>query len=150
MSDTARCDARSWEPISSARASTEELTKLEELLRREMSAGALGLSTGLEYDPGIYSKPDEVVALARVVAPMGGRYISHIRSEDRAFWEAVDEVIDIGARRPAFRCRSRISSSRCAACGVRPRSLIGVLDRARASGVRVTADIYPYRTGSPR
>ena len=61
-----------------------------------MEAGAFGLSTGLEYDPGIYSSNDEILQLAKVVTPFGGRYISHIRSEDRYFWKAIDEVITIG------------------------------------------------------
>ena len=79
------------------RAATEaEVNRMRELLARELEAGALGLSTGLEYDPGIYSSRDEVVALAKVAAAAGGRYISHIRSEDRAFWQAVDEIIAIG------------------------------------------------------
>ena len=50
------------------------------------------LSTGLEYDPGIYSAPSEVLALARVAAGYKGRYISHMRSEDRYFWKALDEI----------------------------------------------------------
>ncbi len=66
------------------------------LLREEMEAGALGLSTGLEYDPGIYSSTEEVVELAKVAAAHGGRYTSHIRSEDRWFWEAIDEILTIG------------------------------------------------------
>ncbi len=55
------------------------------LLRTEMEAGALGLSTGLEYDPGSFSAPEELVELARVAAFQGGRYASHIRSEDLYF-----------------------------------------------------------------
>jgi N-acyl-D-amino-acid deacylase len=77
-------------------ATDEELAKMREMVRAEMQAGAFGLSTGLEYDPGIYSKPEEVIALAKDVAAMGGRYMSHIRSEDRHFWKAIDEVITIG------------------------------------------------------
>ena len=66
------------------------------LLASELEAGALGLATGLEYEPGIYSETDEVIALAKVTADAGGRYISHLRSEDRWFEEAVDEIILIG------------------------------------------------------
>ena len=72
-------------------ASAAEVAKMAELLEREMAAGALGLSTGLEYDPGIYSERSELVTLAKVAARHGGRYISHVRSEDRWFWEAIDE-----------------------------------------------------------
>ena len=66
-------------------------------LAEEMAAGALGLSSGLEYDPGIYSARDEVLALAKTAGAAHGRYISHIRSEDRAFWDAIDEIIKSAA-----------------------------------------------------
>src|SRR2546428_12015164 len=68
---------------------------MKPLIKAEMDAGALGLSTGLEYDPGICSAPGEVLALAKVAADAGGRYISHMRSEARWFWEALDELIAI-------------------------------------------------------
>ena len=71
---------------------------MRELLTSELQSGALGLSTGLEYEPGIYSAKAEVLALAEQTAQLGGRYISHIRSEDRYLWDAVDEVIDIGRK----------------------------------------------------
>ena len=75
-------------------ATAEETDKMKRLLEKEMRAGAVGLSSGLEYDPGIYSAPEEVVELARTAASFGGRYISHIRSEDRYFWKAIDEIIE--------------------------------------------------------
>jgi N-acyl-D-amino-acid deacylase len=77
-------------------ATQQEIDKMKVLLQQDMEAGAFGLSTGLEYDPGIYSSTDEILQLAKVVTPFGGRYISHIRSEDRYFWKAIDEVITIG------------------------------------------------------
>jgi N-acyl-D-amino-acid deacylase len=77
-------------------ASEPEIAVMSQFLREDMLAGALGLSAGLEYDPGIYSSTAEVIALARVAAGFGGRYISHIRSEDRWFEQAVDEIIEIG------------------------------------------------------
>jgi N-acyl-D-amino-acid deacylase len=77
-------------------ATTGEIEQMKLMLRQDMQAGAFGLSTGLEYDPGIYSSNDEVLQLAKEVAPYGGRYISHIRSEDRYFWKAIDEIINIG------------------------------------------------------
>ena len=124
-------------------ATAEEVDRMSAMLRAEMVSGALGLSTGLEYDPGIYSAPDEVVSLARVAASFGGRYISHIRSEDRTFWQAVDEVIAIGrdARLPV-----QISHVKLAMHSLwgQAGKLVAVLDRARAAGVNVTADIYPY------
>ena len=126
------------------RAATEqEIERMRALLRADMQAGALGLSTGLEYDPGIYSAPQEVVELAKVASAFGGRYISHIRSEDRQFWQAIDEIIAIGreARIPV-----QVSHIKLAMRSLwgRADSLVRVLDRARASGVDITADIYPY------
>src|SRR5262245_58773993 len=77
-------------------ARPEEIEKMRILLVDEMTSGALGLGAGLEYDPGIYSERAELVTLAREAAAWGGRYISHLRSEDRFFWDAVDEIIAIG------------------------------------------------------
>ena len=124
-------------------ARPDEVARMRDLLEEELRGGALGLSTGLEYDPGIYSARAEVVDLAKVAARAGGRYISHVRSEDRLFWDAIDEIIAIGreARIPV-----QVSHLKLAM-----RSLWGQTDRllrtfeqARAAGVDVTADIYPY------
>jgi N-acyl-D-amino-acid deacylase len=126
------------------RASTElEIEKMRELLRKELQSGALGLSTGLEYDPGIYSAPDEVIALAKVAAAAGGRYMSHIRSEDRHFWQAIQELITIGREAKLPVHVSHIKLAMRSLWGQAPK-LIEMLDRARADGVQVTADIYPY------
>src|SRR5689334_7299024 len=127
------------------RTATEaEVGRMRELVEQEMRAGALGLSSGLEYDPGIYSSHEELINLAKATASLGGRYISHVRSEDRAFWSAIDEIIDIGrqARLPV-----QVSHTKLAMKSLwgRGDSLIAVLDRARASGVDLTADVYPYR-----
>ncbi len=124
-------------------ATAREVDSMAILLKREMDAGALGLSSGLEYDPGINSDRSEVLALAKVAAASGGRYISHIRSEDRWFWDAIDEIIVIGreARLPV-----QVSHMKLAMITLwnQADSLTHVLDRARASGVDITADVYPY------
>jgi N-acyl-D-amino-acid deacylase len=124
-------------------ATPAEVRHMSALLDGEMAAGALGLSSGLEYDPGIYSSTDELVALARIAARHGGRYISHVRSEDRHFWAAVDELIAIG-RRAALPVQ--LSHAKLAMRNLwgQADSLIRILDRARGSGVRVTLDVYPY------
>ncbi len=124
-------------------STTVEVAKMRALIEGEMRAGALGLSTGLEYDPGIYSTPEEVVELARAVAPFGGRYISHMRSEDRDVWKAVDEVISIGRATGIPVQVGHIKLAMKSLWGQAGR-LIEVLERARASGVDVTADVYPY------
>jgi N-acyl-D-amino-acid deacylase len=124
-------------------ATDSEVVRMRALVREEMSAGALGLSTGLEYDPGIYSAPFEVLELAKVAGGMGGRYISHMRSEDRNFWQALDELINIGrvARMPVQVSHMKLAMRSLWGQGDR---LIATLDRARAEGVNVTADVYPY------
>jgi len=124
-------------------ATSDELAEMVGLLRAEMEAGALGLSSGLEYDPGSFSTTEELVVLAKEVALHGGRYISHIRSEDQYFWEAIDEVITIGreAQIPVQVTHIKLAMTRW--WGLADR-LISKLDEARASGVDITADIYPY------
>lgn len=124
-------------------ATQDEIEKMKQLVRVEMDAGALGLSTGLEYDPGIYSAPEEVLALAKVAGDAGGRYISHLRSEDRDFWIALNELITIGQVNHMPVQVSHIKLGMRDLWG-QGDSLIHVLDRARASGVQLTADIYPW------
>ncbi|MDH5568123.1 MAG: amidohydrolase family protein, partial [Myxococcales bacterium] len=124
-------------------ATPDEIERMRALLRVEMEAGALGLATGLEYDPDIYSSPGEVLALAREAAASGGRYISHIRSEDRRFWQAIDEIVRIGreAQMPVQISHVKLGLRRHHGSA---EQLIQILDRARADGVDITADIYPY------
>ena len=125
-------------------ATPEELAEMAGLLRTEMEDGALGLSSGLEYDPGSFSAPEELVELAKVAASHGGRYISHIRSEDQYFWEAIDEAINIGreAELPVQVSHIKLAMTRWWGQADR---LTMKLDEARASGVDISADIYPYR-----
>lgn len=125
-------------------ATSEELAEMAALLRGEMEAGALGIATGLEYDPGSFAATEELVELARVAASHGGRYVSHIRSEDQYFWEAIDEAIEIGreARVPVHVSHVKLAMARWWGQADR---LISRFDEARASGVVISADIYPYR-----
>jgi N-acyl-D-amino-acid deacylase len=124
-------------------ATAAETTEMEALLTEDLRNGSLGLSTGLEYDPGIYSNTEEVISLAKVTAAEGARYISHMRSEDRYFDNALEELIRIGreANLPV-----QISHFKLAAVdlwGQAPR-VIQRLEQAREEGIDVTADIYPY------
>ncbi|MBP7549263.1 MAG: D-aminoacylase [Gemmatimonadaceae bacterium] len=125
------------------KATPAEVDSMAKLLQQELDAGALGLSTGLEYDPGIYSDRAEVLALAKVAATARSRYISHIRSEDRWFWDAIDEVIAIGREAKLPVQISHVKLAMVPLWG-RADSLITLLEAARAAGVDVTADIYPY------
>ena len=124
-------------------ATADEIESMKDLLVKDLQAGALGMSTGLEYDPGIYSTTDEVVELAKVVASHHGRYVSHIRSEDRRFWEAIDEIVEIGRR---AQLPVRVSHLKLALQSLHGQTdrLLGRLDQARDEGIEVTADIYPY------
>ena len=124
-------------------ANDAEIRVMGQFLREDMEAGALGLSTGLEYDPGIYSETEEVIELAGIVASFGGRYISHIRSEDRWFPEALEEIIRIGRE---VDIPVQISHFKLAMTSLwgRADEFLARLDQARANGVDITADVYPY------
>jgi N-acyl-D-amino-acid deacylase len=124
-------------------ATKAETDSMSAILRREMEAGALGLSTGLEYDPAIYSDRAEVMTLAKVAASFGGRYISHIRSEDRFFWDAIDEIITIGRETKMPVQISHLKLAMVPLWG-KTDSLFALLNAARASGVDISADVYPY------
>jgi N-acyl-D-amino-acid deacylase len=116
---------------------------MAELLDRELATGALGLSSGLEYDPGIYAETSELVTLARRAAAAGGRYISHVRSEDRRFFEAIEEAIGIGRAAGIPVQISHLKLAMRSLWGQTDR-LLATLDAARAEGVEVSVDVYPY------
>ena len=124
-------------------ASPAEVTAMSNLLKQELAAGSLGLSTGLEYDPGIYSDTGEVIALAKVAAASAGRYISHMRSEDRNLEQAIEELLQVGEEANIPVQISHIKLASVDLWGQAPR-ILKRLDAARASGIDVTADIYPY------
>jgi len=120
-----------------------ETQAMQALLEADMKAGSLGLSTGLEYDPGIYSDHAEVLALARTAAANGGRYISHMRSEDTAFDAALDELLDIGEKTGIPVQVSHLKLGLVDRWGDAPK-VLARLEAARARGINVTADVYPY------
>lgn len=124
-------------------ATATEVDSMATLLKRELDAGALGLSTGLEYDPGIYSDRAEVLRLAKVAAAEKTRYISHIRSEDRWFWDSIDEILAIGREAHLPVQIGHVKLAMIPLWGEAD-SLIRTLEKARAQGVDVTADLYPY------
>lgn len=124
-------------------AKPDEVERMKTLLRTELKNGSLGLSTGLEYEAAFFSSRDEVLQLAQVAADSGGRYISHIRSEDVMLDDAVDEIIQIGR---ATKMPVQISHFKIALRNQWGQSarLLARLDQARAEGVNITADCYPY------
>jgi N-acyl-D-amino-acid deacylase len=124
-------------------ATATEIKQMESLIDREMRDGAIGLSSGLEYEVGSYASTEEVIALARVAARHGGFYISHIRDEADRTIEAVKEAIAIGER---ARLPVQITHIKLGTVGVwgRAAEVAAIIDAARKRGIEVTADIYPY------
>ena len=124
-------------------ASENEVVLMANMLKNELSSGAIGLSTGLEYVPGIYSNRSEVITLAQVTADAGGRYISHIRSEDRWFEDAIDEIIEIGR---STKMPVQISHFKLAQKNLwyQAARILEKLDLAVKEGINITADLYPY------
>jgi len=123
-----------------------ELERMKGLMGEAMDGGALGMSTGLYYAPGNFATTDEVIALARVVADRGGVYDSHMRDESSysiGLLGSIEETIRIGreARIPVH-----ISHIKALGTDVWGRSVeaVRLIQRARAEGVQVTADQYPY------
>ena len=132
--------------MSAAAPSAAELDSMRALVRHAMADGALGLSSGLYYAPGSYATTDEVIELAAVAAAAGGIYDTHLRDESSytiGLLGAVDEAIRVGRE-----ARIPVNISHIKALGAdvwgRSDSVIAHIRRARAAGVRVTADQYPY------
>ncbi|HLO02080.1 MAG TPA: D-aminoacylase [Symbiobacteriaceae bacterium] len=133
------------EVMGSARgdATPAELERMRALVKDGMAAGAFGLSTGLEYQPGSFAKTAEIIELAKVVKPYGGLYSTHMRSEGAAIEVALDEALQVGreAGIPVNISHFKI---------VRPEnwgkldSLVKKVEEAHAKGERVIADVYPY------
>jgi N-acyl-D-aspartate/D-glutamate deacylase len=126
--------------------SPEELDRMRALVRAGMEAGAFGLSSGPFYAPGSFSKTDELVALANVAAQFGGAYTSHIRDESDysiGLVAAVDEVITVAreARLPGVVTHIKALGPRVWGYSA---ALVHRIEQARAQGVEVYADQYPY------
>lgn len=121
----------------------EQMTRMEDLVRKAMMDGAYGLSTGLIYAPGCYASTDEIVRLAAVVSPFGGLYSSHIRGEGTTLITAVAEALQIGAK-----AQVRVQVSHHKAVGVenwgRVSESMKIIEDARANGVDAAFDVYPY------
>lgn len=124
-------------------ATPTEIAAMQADLTSDLEAGSLGLSTGLEYDPGIFSTPAEVMALAKTAAAGHGRYISHLRSEDVKLDAAIDEIIAIGREAKLPVQISHLKIAIVDRWGQAPQ-VLARLDAARAQGVDITADVYPY------
>lgn len=130
---------------SQRRPDADALARIEAQLDAELSAGAFGLSYGLEYVPGIYSETAELTALGRVVARHGGVVMSHMRSEnDDEIEKSIDELIaSAGPARPHI-SHLKIVFGKGEA---RARKLLDFLAAKRRAGIDLTADAYPYNAG---
>ncbi|MRG90890.1 N-acyl-D-amino-acid deacylase family protein [Polyangium spumosum] len=121
-----------------------ELQRMRDLVAQALHDGAFGLSTGLEYDPGRGASMDELVALAEPVGARGGVVMSHLRSEDDDRIEAsLDELFEMCRRAKA---RAHVAHLKIVLGRGAPRAeaLLAHIQRARAQGLAVTADLYPY------
>jgi N-acyl-D-amino-acid deacylase len=128
----------------------DELQRMKDLVRRGMSDGAFGLSSGLFYVPGSFATTEEVIELTKVAAESGGLYTSHIRDEgnyDAGVRAAVREVIRIADEARTIGIVSHMKALGKDSWGLAP-ALLEDIEAARRRGVQVFADQYPYEASS--
>lgn len=125
----------------------DELTKMQEVLRRELNEGGFGFSTGLIYMPCAYSDTNEVIELCKVSAEFDRPLVIHQRSEADTIVESMEEVIEVGKQSGA-----PVHFSHFKICGKHNADkfepVLKLLDRASDEGIRVSLDQYPYTAGS--
>ena len=127
--------------------SEAELIKMEAIVEKAMQDGAVGLSTGLIYIPGTYSKTSEIIRLAKVAAKYNGVYASHMRYEGDSIVDAINEAINIGRV-----CNIPVEISHFKLSGQnnwgRSKETVPMIINAREEGLDVTIDQYPYTASS--
>jgi len=128
-------------------ASEPEIEAMREMVAAAMRDGAFGMSSGLIYPPGCYTKTVELIALGETVRAGGGFYASHIRNEGSQLLAAAREHIEIGERSGVALQWSHIKAAGQAMWG-KAEELLRMIDAARRRGVEITADIYPYEATS--
>ncbi|MDP9203634.1 MAG: D-aminoacylase [Gemmatimonadota bacterium] len=125
----------------------EELQRMQGLARQAMAEGALGIGSSLIYAPAFYAKTDELIALSKAVAPYGGMYISHMRSEGTRLLEAIDELITIsreaGVPAEIYHMKAAGESN----WGKLGPAIVKI-EEARVGGLHITADMYNYIAGA--
>jgi len=123
-----------------------QLDQMRELVRKEMEAGALGITTALIYPPAFFAKTDELIELCKVAAKYKGKYTAHMRSEGDKLIEAVEETIRISreAGLPAEIYHLKASGE---ANWPKMDQVIKMIEDARRQGVQITADMYTYPAG---
>ncbi len=124
-----------------------ELARMQALVRQAMEEGALGVGSSLIYAPAFYAKTDELKALVGAAAAYGGGYISHIRNEGDQFMEALDELLEIaratGAHAEVYHLKAAGRDN-----WHKMGEAIRKIEQARAAGLAVSADMYPYPAGA--
>jgi dihydroorotase/N-acyl-D-amino-acid deacylase len=125
----------------------DEMMRMKALVAEGMHDGAFGISTGLRYLPGNFSKIDEVIELSKVAADSGGIYTSHLREEGLGLFEGVAEAITIGreAKIPIVLTHHKALGTKMWGQSV---TTLRMLDSARRIGIDVMADVYPYTATS--
>jgi N-acyl-D-amino-acid deacylase len=128
-------------------ATPAELDRMRQLVSQAMAQGALGLSTSLQYVPDRFASTDEIVELAKVAAQHGGVYFTHQRSESAKIFDSLDEVFAIAARANIPAEIWHLKTAYKANFGRMP-DVLRRIDAARARGLDVTANQYPYARAS--
>lgn len=125
------------------RAEKRDLDKMRELLRRELSQGVLGLSTGLIYPPGIFSTTEELIELSKTLKGFKAIYTTHIRSEGNSLLASIEEAITIGrkAKVPVHISHLKTSGEEN---WWKIEAVFAAVEEAQKEGVKITADRYPY------
>ena len=124
-----------------------ELDEMRALVRQAMEEGALGVASALIYPPGSFAETGELIALAEVAAEYDGMYISHMRSEGSKMLEAIDELVTI-AREAGIRAEIYHLKSSGQANWPLFDEAVAMIERARAEGLEITADVYTYPAGA--
>lgn len=125
----------------------EELQKMRDLVEQGMKDGAVGLSTGLIYLPGTFSKTEEIIELAKVAAAYDGIYASHMRDEGNGINDALNELFRISREGHLRAHVSHIKLSGNASWG-RADQILGLIEQARTEGLDITQDQYLYTASS--
>src|SRR5207253_10435039 len=128
-------------------ATAAELERMKRLVAQAMEQGALGLSTSLQYVPDRFASTDEIVELAKVAARYGGVYFTHQRSESARIFESLDEVFAIAQRANIPAEIWHLKTAYKANFGKMP-EVLSRIESARARGLDVTANQYPYNRAS--
>jgi N-acyl-D-amino-acid deacylase len=124
-----------------------EMERMRSAVDQAMRQGALGISTGLIYLPGTFSKTDEIVELAKIAAKHGGIYASHMRNESAKIYEALDELIEVARQ---AKIRAQVSHIKLGGNGMWGQAdrVLQKLDHARAEGLDIAHDQYLYTASS--